>query len=347
MVFRRSILLKYLVAAIVGALIYTEWIVYEVQSRYWYTLKCREFDLSCTKILFIADPQIQGDTALPPPLSYLVNWDSDQYLKSTFSVVMRTFLPDVLVFMGDLMDEGSISTTAQFHNYAKRLFNIFDIQYPVTIVWLPGDNDIGGENEPIRLDKIKEFAEVFKQPSVITYKNISFYKVDPILRNIPEKNTNENANISIVVSHFPVTVRTSFSQMVNNRLQPNIYFCAHDHKSKYITQNKNLVFKETTEFRDGDPPLEITFSEDIKYEIFVPTCSYRMGTNKIGYGAAVLESNNRKMRYTVFWSSERFPFLMFYLVVVGLASVYVAIYFTFKKLITRRTTALKTKTPLA
>lgn len=46
---------------------------------------------------------------------------------------MRSFLPDVLVFMGDLMDEGSISTTAQFHNYAKRLFNIFYVQYPVTV----------------------------------------------------------------------------------------------------------------------------------------------------------------------------------------------------------------------
>lgn len=80
------------------------------------------------------------------------------------------------------------------------------------MIWLPGDNDIGGENEPIRPDKIKEFAEVFKQPSVITYKNISFYKVDPILRNIPERN--EIANITIVISHFPVTARTTFNALV-------------------------------------------------------------------------------------------------------------------------------------
>lgn len=75
---------------------------------------------------------------------------------------------------------------------------------------------------------------------------------------------------------------------VNSKLQPNVYFCAHEHKSKYITHNKNLIYIETTEFGDGDPPLEIIFKEDIKYEIFVPTCSYRMGTRKIGYGAAII-----------------------------------------------------------
>lgn len=56
-----------------------------------------------------------------------------RYLKSTYSIVEKHFHPDVLVYLGDLMDEGSISTRPQFHKYVKRLSNIFDPHYPVVV----------------------------------------------------------------------------------------------------------------------------------------------------------------------------------------------------------------------
>ena len=55
------------------------------------------------------------------------------YLKSTFNVVADYFKPDILVYLGDLMDEGSISTLPQFHGYVKRLSNIFDWDYPAVV----------------------------------------------------------------------------------------------------------------------------------------------------------------------------------------------------------------------
>lgn len=52
-----------------------------IQPLFWKTLQC-ESEQSCTKILFIADPQIQGVLAVPSPLNYLFIWDSDRYVTS-------------------------------------------------------------------------------------------------------------------------------------------------------------------------------------------------------------------------------------------------------------------------
>lgn len=73
-----STTVKYAIAAVLGAALYCEWFVYLAQPINWKDLKCSDSELLCTKILFIADPQIQGDLAVPPPLSYLFNWDSDR-----------------------------------------------------------------------------------------------------------------------------------------------------------------------------------------------------------------------------------------------------------------------------
>ncbi|XP_072937170.1 uncharacterized protein Mppe [Epargyreus clarus] len=315
MYLRRSAVLKYLVLAPLGIAVYCEWIVYVIQPFFYQDLECSYDDKTCTKVLFIADPQIQGDSAVPPPLNYIFNWDSDRYLRSTFSVVLQHFKPDVLVFLGDLMDEGSISTIPQFHKYVKRILNIFDIHYPVVQVWLPGDNDIGGEYEPIKKDKVAEFERAFQQPQVITYRNISFYKVNAITHSIPEFTHDPDATYKIVVSHYPVISKSIYGRQVDAAIHPNIYFCAHDHESKYMKQSKDFMSKQTYPFQYGSPMLNLVADEDWLYEIYVPTCSYRMGTDKMGYGAAVLENHNQYLRYTVFWSPQRFPHLYTYLFV--------------------------------
>ncbi|RVE49212.1 hypothetical protein evm_006104 [Chilo suppressalis] len=341
MYLKRSSTVKYFIAAFVGAALYCEWFVYVIQPQYWQGLGCDGQDAACTKVLFIADPQIQGDLAVPPPLSYLFNWDSDRYLKATFTVVSKYFQPDILVYMGDLMDEGSISTIPQFHGYVKRLSSIFNIESPVLQIWLPGDNDIGGENEPVSREKVAEFDKVFNQPSTITYSNITFYKVNGMTYTFPKniQGADEN-NINIVVSHYPITTRTVFSMQLIKEIHPNIFFCAHDHESKYVTQNKDLTHRRTHSYGYGEAILNISLDEDTLYEVYVPTCSYRMGTSKIGFGAAILDDKNHLLRYTVFWSPTRFPYLLFYLAVL-IFIVWYFILFCAARLIHRQPNILK------
>ncbi|CAB3237712.1 unnamed protein product [Arctia plantaginis] len=317
MFIRRSTTVKYFIAAFLGAAIYCEWFIYLVQPQYWTDLDCSEHDSTCTKILFIADPQIQGEYAVSPPLSYLINWDSDRYLKSTFKVVVKYFKPDVLVFLGDLMDEGSISSIVQFHSYVKRLANIFEVDHQVLQVWVQGDNDIGGENEPIRHDKIAEFEKVFQQPSIIYYRNVSFYKVNAITNTHPQKSDTDEAhenNFKIVVSHYPVTLRHMFGLQVYNAIRPNIFFCAHEHESKYVKETKELKDRKVTWFENPKSTLSLAFNDESLYEVYVPTCSYRMGTSYIGYGAAVLGIG---CLYVIF-----FGFLNFLIIKIVLIFIY-------------------------
>lgn len=78
---------------------------------------------------------------------------------------------------------------------------------------MPGDNDIGGEHEPIQSDKVKEFEAVFNQPDIITYKNISFFKVNGITYTYPHGTDDDN--YKIVVSHYPVLWKTVFGKQVS------------------------------------------------------------------------------------------------------------------------------------
>jgi hypothetical protein len=39
-------------------------------------------------------------------LGIITRWDSDRYLSKTFSWAKYAYNPDVVVFLGDLMDEG-------------------------------------------------------------------------------------------------------------------------------------------------------------------------------------------------------------------------------------------------
>lgn len=47
-------------------------------------------------------------------------------MKKTFSRAAGRAQPDVIVFLGDLMDEGHIANSEDFEKYKRRLADIFD-----------------------------------------------------------------------------------------------------------------------------------------------------------------------------------------------------------------------------
>lgn len=83
-------------------------------------------------------------------------------------------------------------------------------------MWLPGDNDIGGENEPIRHDKVLEFNKIFDQPSVISFKNITFYKVNSVMYKVPQAPDDADLNVKIAVAHYPVLSKIGYGRQVRN-----------------------------------------------------------------------------------------------------------------------------------
>lgn len=73
-------------------------------------------------------------------------------------------------------------------------------------------------------------------------------------------------------------------------MHPHVLFTAHNHKSMIVSTNdqyrNDRLITPITEDNNRIYQYFLGLSE--LYEILVPTCSYRMGTTKIGYGFAVL-----------------------------------------------------------
>lgn len=58
-------------------------------------------------VLLVADPQIQGLRDEPGfPLGNLYRWDSDRYLSKSYRWAIWAFEPQIVLFLGDLIDEG-------------------------------------------------------------------------------------------------------------------------------------------------------------------------------------------------------------------------------------------------
>ena len=79
------------------------------------------------RILFVADPQIQGYQDEPALLGFVTRWDADRYLRTYFRHAVQFVKPDVVIFMGDLLDEGSIAADWEFERYVSRLRDIFKV----------------------------------------------------------------------------------------------------------------------------------------------------------------------------------------------------------------------------
>lgn len=78
---------------------------------------------------------------------------------------------------------------------------------------------------------------------------------------------------------------------VLKELRPNIIFSAHDHKSLHTSVN--TVSKSENNFIEAlmppyGPVWKFPLLDTIVHEVMVPTCSYRMGTKDMGYGAAII-----------------------------------------------------------
>lgn len=304
---------------------YAEFLIYKLNTNDWLSVTCKNNN-ECTKILLVADPQIIGNlNEIFHPVTPFSIFDSDRYLKVTYNEAYHFVRPDVVIFLGDLMDEGHIASDEDFNKYVRRLYNIFLSPYSfyehVKHIWLPGDNDIGGEDTKVTPKKLQRFERAFSQPSLNTVKNITFFKINRLTSIIPvykkEREFYDTSRIFIGLSHVPLMFRPSpFTEKVINKMLPHLLFTAHEHKSMIISTDALLhqEYHITPITPKTIQIYEYTLGASDMYEIMIPTCSYRMGTNKIGYGYAIIENN--ELKFTILWSPSRFEHLFVYLVLV-------------------------------
>jgi ethanolamine phosphate phosphodiesterase len=198
----------------------------------------------------------------------------------------------------------------------KRFKKIFKWSQNHQSIYIPGDNDIGGEGfEPVKKDKVKRFQHVFGDELSWQLGNdlLEIYNVNLITNKFPAlRNNSETKNATrILISHFPVLSSYS-SDRVIDYLNPSVIFSAHDHKSNEIVSDKtrhifNFPFP-LKHFKTFD--IETLKKNGKILEISVPTCSYRMGTLTVGYSQAIFDDG--KLLISPMFVTSRFYQLAFY-----------------------------------
>lgn len=290
-------------------------------------------------LLFVSDSQIQGYKGERPGiLGYMTRFDADWYLKKAFFMALTCFSPDAVVHLGlcreelltsslgigDVLDEGFVATAEEFQEYKARHDRIFDTPAGICRIHIAGDNDIGGESSDIiTKGKVARFSENFGSlDDVIKLKNtFQMVKINSVslLRRRPlgsEWDIYNNTiafiedlpsrldpnRISILIGHVPLN-NTSRSQIVPiikliEAVQPYHAFSGHIHE------------RATIDHKIG----KVTFTEHV-----VPTCSYRMGTGKMGLAVAVIGVDG-SIVFSELPLPTRYPYLKAYL---GITCVFV------------------------
>lgn len=194
--------LLYLFEAIaVGLVIHNEFLTYSLLPLQWTRhLTCSSSN--CVKLLLVADPQILGEQ----DSSKIAQWDSDRYLSKTFKRALTYTEPDIIIFLGDVMDEGHISSDKQFQGNLERFQSIFSISdQNVLAMFLPGDNDIGGEGDPILPQIVHRFEKAFQDAvEPVTYQNLEFYKINQMTLMFQEPEALSDGTIRVALTHMPI-----------------------------------------------------------------------------------------------------------------------------------------------
>jgi hypothetical protein len=343
-----------IIASLFGSLvIYTELLSGMLKRRSWPEFKNGMSNSKLEKdevlrILLVADPQLIGEENEGRFIGLFSRWDSDNYLHRNYKLARDHVMPHIVAFLGDIFDEGIQAQDIQYRRYAKRFTDIFEIPSKsdpsdIEYIFLPGDNDVGGEHEAISPVKLKWFNLTFgdfEDPFLLRRGgwNIQFLKIwsmafasnDAHQRFIEKVNslTQDKSNgLRIILSHMPFWRYTSkaFRKMVTE-LNPALIISGNDHRSSLIVFNEDdsYQYQRTTSFQLA-PNTETherkafhrmnlgKISDKIALkEIGVPTCSYRMGVSDMGFGALKLYKNGT-MDYTVLWAPSRFHQLKLYL----------------------------------
>lgn len=299
--------------------IYSEIFSYSSRVNSWKDLSCDLED--CTKILLVGDPQIIGlKSGASKAIAPFTIYDSDRYLAKTYHNAYEFTKPDVVIFLGDLFYEGMHSSDKEFEVYLKRFKKIFNLQSNKSrYIYLPGDNDIGGDGKLIKLKKLVRFQKAFNQSDTVNYRNIKFYKVNLLTKAAPKNipihaKFSDTTTIMIALSHIPF-LHSVIVNKVLREMRPHIIFTAHDHVSKVIPIDAKTRRYELPIIVNPNVEKIHTFKlgANNMYEVAVPTCSYRKGNDEYGYGFAVIK--NDVLYYTALGLPNRFKQLKMYIIV--------------------------------
>ncbi|XP_040577593.1 uncharacterized protein [Lepeophtheirus salmonis] len=309
---------------------------YDAYRRFWPTVNSK----AKRTVLLVADPQIQGYRDEPSSLlGYLTRWDSDRYLSISFQWLLWAYKPSIIIFLGDLIDEASTTDDEEvYKSYVDRFYSIYPKDSAPRTIYIPGDNDIGGEGlDMVTEKKLKRFNTYFNGCGAFfqVSKRIQVFTYDPLKDTFPFINK-KDSKVKIFASHRPITTliepedyRFKFAG------RPSVIFSAHHHYGsvyKLFLQGGQSPEKVVS-FSKYNATESIKWhmhdNQDIVYEINVPTCSYRMGVDHMAFGLFTFHKKIGFFEYQNLWLPNRFSALGRYFLAVAITVLY-SVYYLYK-----------------
>ncbi|CAI5446878.1 unnamed protein product [Caenorhabditis angaria] len=276
----------------------------------------------CDRILLVADPQLIGYQN--EQWGSLARWDSDRYLATGFAYAKSYFHPNSLIFLGDLFDEGVEADEDEWSETYERFLSIFPVEKNQNVIYIAGDNDIGGEMEPISAARRDKFAHYFRNNITYLQRFYSFsetFLFDHLAGNA-EKSLSRSKNakkLDILLTHVPYLEQ--FYKFNNVGANKDLILSAHDHTvGIYEIQRSGPKAVLFTTISDASPIYRKTIGpgEPI-IELKTPTCSYRMGVASMGYGALSICRSSQdpyrsiEVQFSILWLPARFAQFFLYI----------------------------------
>ncbi|TFY65722.1 hypothetical protein EVG20_g5364 [Dentipellis fragilis] len=104
-----------------------------------------------TRILLVSDPQILNEDSYPGRNALLMAlslFKVDCNMRKSWRVA-KTFRPDAVIFLGDMMDNGrAVSSPKAYHAYLERFWSIFAAPPSLPTYYIPGNHDVGIGDAP-------------------------------------------------------------------------------------------------------------------------------------------------------------------------------------------------------
>jgi predicted MPP superfamily phosphohydrolase len=129
----------------------------------WSVYKCKFPESgNSSRVLIIADPQLTDFYSYKQSDGLLLNltqFISDFYMKKSFSTIIQKMNPEIIVFLGDLMDGGrEIKTELEYLKELSRFHHVF--KAGAKKFYMAGNHDIG-----VRIveDAYKRFTKYFQE----------------------------------------------------------------------------------------------------------------------------------------------------------------------------------------
>jgi len=265
-------------------------------------------------LLLVADPQLIGYKNENKFIGWLSRFDSDRYMKRAFDKVVSKTQPNYVIFLGDLFDEGVTMSSREFEWTMERFREIYPMSNQTNKIFIAGDNDIGGEAEPVYQNLQQRFDRSFpNQVQQKVAKMFEFSEVN-IFDEAKLRKIVDGDGLKILLSHVPVIRSMQSFQRAFTNYKPDLVISAHDHTAEYYVKKH-----KTDQFTRHEASKGLRFSVSAGMplvEIQVPTTSYRMGMHDMGIGHLTIEFVPHTRAFTIsyenYWLVGRYPQLYGY-----------------------------------